>query len=194
MSDAFAREFLKFEVAETTQGKGYWLDQIWIDETQRALLASAQILALPHVEGESGAPVFPDGSEAFLARFRELLGHDLSLGVAIRATDYQELALHSKAWRLPTLFVSYVALPLAINILATRIDVLLPGHKKGDTAEITLIFEGTHHKTLKLEFKGDPNDLGDLLQSVPRFIDALDEAPAAPHQVHPKARSRATKG
>jgi hypothetical protein len=195
MSDAFAREFLKFEVTETTQGKGYWLDQIWIDEAQRASLASAHVLALPHIDGESGGPVFPDGSEAFLARFREILGRDFSLGVAIRATDYHELALHSKVWRLPTLFVSYAALPLVINILAARIDTLLPGHKNGHTAEITLIVEGAHHKTLKLQFKGDPNDLGDLLQrSVPRFIDDLEHAPAAPHQVHPRARVRAPKG
>jgi hypothetical protein len=195
MSDAFVREFLKFEVAETTQGRGYWLDQPWVDEAQRASLSKAQLLALPHVGDKSEAPVFPDGSEAFLARFRELLGADASLAVAIRATDYHEMALHSKVWRLPTLFVSYVALPLVINIFAARIETLLPGHKSGDTAEITLIVEGAHHKTLKLQFKGDPKDLGDMLRRfVPRFIDELDDAPDAPHQVHPRARVRSSKG
>jgi hypothetical protein len=195
MSDAFAREFLKFEVAETTQGRGYWLDQPWVDEAQRASLSKAQVLALPHVGDESEGPVFPDGSDAFLARFRELLGTEASLAVAIRAADYHELALHSRAWRLPTLFVSYVALPLVINIFAARIDTLLPGHKTGDTAEITLIVEGAHRKVLKLRFKGDPKDLGDMLQrSVPRFIDELDNAPDAPHQVHPRARFRSSKG
>jgi hypothetical protein len=195
MSDAFAREFLKFEVAETTQGRGYWLDRPWVDEAQRASLAKAHVLALPHVGDASEGPVFPDGSEAFLARFRELLGADANLGVAIRSADYHELALHSKAWRLPTLFVSYVALPFVINILAARIDALLPGHKTGDMAEVTLIVEGTHRKTLKLQFKGDPKDLGDLLKrSVPRFIEELDDAPAAPHQVHPRARIPASKG
>jgi hypothetical protein len=195
MSDAFAREFLKFEVAETTLGRGYWLDRPWVDEAQRPALSKAQVLALPHVGDETEEPVFPDGSEAFLARFRELLGADASFAVAIRAADYHELALHSRAWRLPTLFVSYVALPLVINIFAARIDTLFPGHKTGDTAEITLIVEGAHHKTLKLQFKGYPKDIGDMLRrSVPRFIDELDGAPDAPHQVHPRAHLRASKG
>jgi hypothetical protein len=195
MSDAFAREFLKFEVTETVQGRGHWLDQPWVDEAQRASLLKAHILALPHVGDESEGPVFPSGSEAFLARFRELLGTGANLEVAIRAADYHELALHSKAWRLPTLFVSYVALPFVINIFAARIDTLLPGHKTGDTAEVILIVEGTHHKTLKLQFKGDPKDLGDLLKrSIPRFIEELDDAPAAPHQIHPRAHIRASKG
>jgi hypothetical protein len=194
MSDAFGREFLKFEVTETSQGKGYWLDQPWIDESQRASLATAQVLALPHVD-ESDGPVFPEGTEAFLERFREALGADANLGVAIRSADYNELALHSRVWRLPSLFISYVAVPLVINILAARIDTLLPGHKTGDTAEITLIIEGAHHKTLKLQFKGDLKDLGDMLQrSVPRFIDELDDAPAAPHQVHPRARAKSSRG
>jgi len=195
MSDTFGREFLKFEATETNQGKGYWLDQPWVDEGQRDSLLRANVLALPHASDGAEGPVFPDGSEAFLARFRELLGADARLEVAIRAADYHELALHSKAWRLPTLFVSYVALPFVVNIFASRIDALLPGHKAGDTAEITLIVEGAHHKTLKLRFKGDPKDLGDLLQrSVPRFIDELDDAPAAPHQVHPRVRGRESKG
>jgi hypothetical protein len=194
MSDAFAREFLKFEVTETDEGKGYWLDQPWVDEEQRASLSKAHVLVVPHVRDGSEGPVFPDGSEAFLARFREVLGTDASLGIAIRGADYHELALHSKAWRLPTLFVSSVAIPLVINILAARIDTLLPEHKTGDTAEITLIVEGAHHKTLKVQFKGDPKDLGDLLQrSIPRFIHELDDAPAAPHQAHPWARLRASK-
>jgi hypothetical protein len=195
MSDAFAREFLKFEVAETREGKGYWLDQPWVDEEQRVTLLKADILAVPHVRNGSEGPVFPDGSEAFLARLREVLGTDAHLGVAIRAADYHEMALHSKAWRLPTLFVTSVAVPLVINILAARIDTLLPGHKTGDTAEMTLIVEGAHHKTLKLQFKGDPRDLGDFLhRAVPRFIDELDDEPEAPHQAHPRTRLRASKG
>jgi hypothetical protein len=195
MTDAFVREFLKFEVVETSHGKGYWLDRPWVDEAQRASLANASVLALPYVRDETEEPVFPVGSEAFLARFRELLGDQASLGVAIRADDYQELALHSKTWRMPTLFVTWVALPLVVNILAARLNDLLPGHMTGDTADITLIVEGAHHKTLKLHFKGDPKDLGDLLnRAVPRFIDELDNAPAAPHQIPRRARRRASKG
>lgn len=194
MAELSGREFLRFEVAETSQGRGYWLDQPWVDEAQRASLLKAQVLALPHV-GQNEGPVFPDGSEAFLARLRELLGTEASLGVAIRAEDYSELALHSKAWRLPTLFISYIAVPFVVNILAARLDTLLPGHQTGDTAEIKLIIEGPNRKSLTLQYKGDPKELAPLLKnSIPRFIEQLDKQPDAPHQVHPKARDRGSRG
>jgi hypothetical protein len=190
MPDFFAREFLKFEIAETSQGKGYWLDRPWVDEAQRPALVQATVLALPQVRDDEEHPFFPDGSEAFLARLREMLGPQARVGVAIRSEDYQELSLHSKAWRLPALFVTSVALPVVLNILGARIDELLPGHKEGDAAEITLFIEGANHKTLKLYYKGDPKDLGDLLnRSVTRFINELDAAAAAPHQVHRRTRT-----
>jgi hypothetical protein len=191
MSDRFAREFLKFEVTETSEGMGYWLDRPWVDEAQRPALVGAAILALPQEGDEENGPVFPEGSAGFIERFREALGGDAVLGVAIRAGDYQELALHSKAWRLPTLLLTYGVLPVALSILANRIDELLPGHKTGDTAEVTLIVEGPHHKALKLHYKGDARQMGQMLQdTVTRFIDELDDAPAAPHQVHPRKRAR----
>lgn len=31
MSDRFVREFLKFEVKETSEGIGHWLNQPWVD-------------------------------------------------------------------------------------------------------------------------------------------------------------------
>jgi hypothetical protein len=66
----------------------------------------------------------------------------------------------------------------------------MPGHKEGDAAEVTLFIESANHKTLKLYYKGDRKDLGDPLnRSVTRFIDELDAAAAAPHQIHPRART-----
>lgn len=191
MADALTREFLALEVRETSQGRGYWLDRTWVDEAERPALARADVLVLPQLSGEDEVPVFPVGSEAVLTKLRELLGPQISLGVAIRSADYQELALHSKAWRLPTLLVSSVALPLVLNVLGNRIDDLLFGHKEGDTAEITLIVEGPNHKALKLHYKGDARDMGDLLaRSVPRFIDELDSGPGALPQVHRRHHGR----
>ncbi|MBY5524296.1 hypothetical protein [Rhizobium leguminosarum] len=190
MNDSFGREFLKFEVKETSQGIGHWLDQPWVDEAQRAGLIKASILALPHT-GEAEGPVFPIGTAEFIERLREALGAEATLAVAIRSDDYQELALHSKAWRLPTLLLTVGVLPVALNILANRIDELLPGHKTGDTMEVTLIVEGPNNKALKLHYKGDARQLGPMLNTaIPRFVEELNEAPAAPHQVHPGKRPR----
>ncbi len=188
MSSNFGRDFLKLEVRETSEGTGYWLDRPWVDSNQRPGLLAAKIVAVPQEEGEHG-PVFPEGSGDFIARFREALGDTADLAVAIRSADYQELALHSKAWRLPTLILKYGIFPIALNIFASRLDELLPGHQKGDTAELTLIIEGANHKSLRLDYKGDPSELAPMLESaIPKFIDQLDAAPASPHQVHPSKR------
>jgi hypothetical protein len=188
MGSRFGREFLKFEVRETDEGVGYWLDRPWVDAAQRPGLLAAQIVAVPD-HGADDGPMFPEGSGDFLARFREVLGDTADLAVAIRSSEYQELALHSKAWRLPTLILKYGIFPIALNIFANRLDELLPGHQKGDTAEMTLIIEGPNHKALKLEYKGDPAQMVPMLQSaIPKFIDQLDAAPVSPHQVHPNKR------
>jgi hypothetical protein len=40
-------------------------------------------------------------------------------------------------------------------------------------------------------YKGDVHDLGQMLSTaIPRFLDELNEAPASPHQVHPRKRVR----
>jgi hypothetical protein len=190
MSDSLNREFLKFEVKETSEGIGHWLSRPWVDEAQRSGLIKATILALPHTGGEEG-PVFPVGTADFIERLREALGAEATLAVAIRSDDYQELSLHSKAWRLPTLLLTAGVVPVALNILANRIDELLPGHKAGDTTEVTLIVEGPNNKALKLHYKGDASQLGPMLNTaIPRFVEELNEAPAAPHQVHPRRRLR----
>ena len=188
MSLKFEREFLKFEVRETDDAIGYWLDRPWVDSDQRPGLLAAQIVAVPDQGGEHG-PMFPEGSGDFIARLREVFGDTTGLAVAIRATDYQELALHSKVWRLPTLILKYGVLPIALSIFANRIDELLPGHLKGDIAEVTLIIEGANHKALKIIYKGDPKQITPMLEAtIPKFIDQLDGAPASPHQVHPSKR------
>jgi hypothetical protein len=190
MSDRLGREFLTFEVTETSEGIGYWLDQAWVDETQRQDLIDASILAVPNAGGEDG-PVFPVGTTEFIARLQEVLGSDGRVALAIRSSDYQELLLRSKVWRLPTLLLTYGVLPVAMNILSSRIDELLPGHKAGDTTEITLVVDGPNHKALKLHYKGGAHDLGQMLNTaIPRFVNELNEAPASPHQVHPRKRTR----
>ncbi|TIS48044.1 hypothetical protein [Mesorhizobium sp.] len=190
MSDGFGREFLKFEVKETSEGLAHWLNQPWVDEEQRPGLIKASVLAVPSTHGED-SPVFPEGTADFIERLREALGADAMLGVAIRSENYQELALHSKAWRLPTLLLTAGILPVALSILANRIDELLPGHKEGDITELTLIVEGPNNKALKLHYKGDARQLAPMLNTaIPRFVEELNEAPAAPHQIHPRKRLR----
>lgn len=173
-----------FQAVETDERRGYWLDQPWVDPDRRGTLLAAAILALPS-EAEEGR-LFPGGAGEFLDRLRDLVGDEIDIQVAIRDEDYEELSLHGKAWRLPVLFVSAVAVPVMVNILSNRLDELLPGHKAGDVAEATLIIERPDRQSLKVTYKGDPEALGAFLATtVPKFIEQPKEdttgnaAPAA---------------
>ena len=189
MSESAKQELFRSEVTETSQGRGYWLDRPWVDESQRTELVTAPILVVPWVGGDAELPSFPTGTEDLLARLANMLDSQTAMRVAIRAADYQEMALHSKARRLPTFFITSIALPLLLNLLSSRLDELLPGHKVKDTAEITLIVEGEHHKVLKFKYKGPVRDVGaTLAQSVDRFIDRLDTDSAEPTPKSKRAR------
>lgn len=195
MSEAFEQQFVSFQATETAEKRGFWLDQPWIEEVRRPELVAAPILAVPTVRGAEEGPIFPHGTGEFLERLRELVGEETSIAVAIRAEDYEELALHGKAWRLPTLFVSAVAVPMVVNIFSNRLDELLPGHHAGDVAEATLIIEAPNHRSLKVTYKGDPKEIGAFLSAtVPKYIEKLESAPpgkekTTAHQRHHKAHT-----
>lgn len=168
--DPLTKPLVAFQAVETDERRGYWLDRPWVDPDRRSVMLAAAILALPS-EAEEG-PVFPGGAGEFLDRLRDLVGAEIAVQVAIRDEDYEELSLHGKAWRLPVLFVSAVAVPVMVNILSNRLDELLPGHKAGDVAEATLIIERADRQSLKVTYKGDPEALGAFLATVaPKFIE-----------------------
>lgn len=174
MDEAHKRQFLHVDVAETDMGRGYWLDQPWVDQSQRSALLAASVWAVPG-RASDGRPIFPSSSEAIINNLRRLLDERASLAVAIRASEYQELAQHARAWRFPIFFVTSIALPFFVDILANRVDELLPGHQAGDTTEATIIIEGTEHKSLKVDYKGDVRVLGQFLkESVPLYIQELE--------------------
>lgn len=190
MSEVFKAKLLEISVAETGEARGFWLDKPWVLESDRGALIGAPLVAVPFVRSEDDGPVFPTGTAEFLDRLRDLLGDQADLGVAISDEAYQELALHSKAWRLPTLVVSAVVLPIVVNILSDKLGELLPGHKDGDTAEATFIIESPNHRALKVTYKGDPKEIGKFLSDVvPKYIDAIDGEPAQPALVAGKPQA-----
>jgi len=188
MSDALKRQLLEFKISETDEARGYWLDKPWIAEDRRLALVSASILALPTLQ-EAEPPTFPVGSGEFIARLQTLVGQSHPLAVAMSSEDYVELALHSKAWRLPTLLVTTVVLPIILGILTNRLDEVLPGHKADDTAEVQFIIETPDRGALKVTYKGPAKEMGSFLEnSVARYIDsAVAPAPAPQAPVPPPA-------
>jgi hypothetical protein len=174
MIENFDRRFLTLDVQETSEGRGFWLDKPWINDSRRAALVSAPILAVPTL-GKDGVPVFPDGTSEFIGRLQALLGDEIELGIAINDESYEEIALHSKSWRIPTLVLTAFIWPVVTNIFSNRLDEVLPGHTQGDMAEVTVIVEGPSHKSVKVTFKGAPEEIGQFLEkAVPKYIAALE--------------------
>lgn len=178
MHDGFARPMLDLRVAETGEGRGHWLDQPSTPVERRAELLAATILVVPHLPPEG--PSFPVGTAEFIEHLRDALGASGTVDIAISPEAYSEIALHSKAWRLPTLIVSAVFVPIVVNILSNRIDELLPGHKKDDVAEIELVIEAPDRRSLKVTYKGDPAEMGRYLDAATSKFIASTTPPAVP--------------
>lgn len=189
MSEALNRTFVSLEVKETDQGRGYWLDQPWVSPDRRSALISAPILVVPSLT-EAGDPVFPDGTAEFLERFSEFLPPGSNMAVAVSEEAYEELALHGKSWRIPTLVLTMFIWPVVTNIFSNRLDEILPGHAPGDTAEVTVIVEGSQKNSVKVTFKGTPGEIGDFLEkAVPKYVAALD-APTAAQSMHHHSKAK----
>jgi len=173
--DTFVPRLLSMEITASDETRGYWLDQPTTPAERRAEFLSAPLLVLPSPAGEGEAPTFPNGTGEFLDELRALIGDQFAIAVASTETDYRELKLHAKAWRLPKMLITTVAFPVFLGVLANRLDALLPGHAKGDTAEATLLIEAPNHRVLKLQYKGDPTRMADYFaREVPLYLELID--------------------
>lgn len=175
-------QLLEFSVSETDHGRGFWLDKPWVEEGRRPALVAAALMVVPTLHDDE-PPTFPVGTGEFLQRLGDLLDGSMPVAVAMSSEGYMELALHSKAWRLPTFVLGSLVLPVVLGILTNRLDEVLPGHKKDDTAEIEIIVETPDRGTLRIKYKGPVEDMGRTLEtSVSRYIDTVAKPipPATP--------------
>lgn len=171
--EAMKLQLLELTVTETDHARGFWLDKPWIEDARRPALVAAAVMVVPTLH-EDEQPTFPVGTGEFLERLREILDETTPVAVAMSSDGYVELALHSKAWRLPTLVLTTVVLPVVLGILTNRLDEVLPGHKKDDTAEIEMIVETPDRGALRVTYKGPAEDIGPALErSVARYIDTV---------------------
>jgi hypothetical protein len=151
------RTLISFEAAETDKDRTYWLSRPWIKNADT--LRSADILLVPWENFREGnSAIFPQGSADL---YRELLRTvaDRQIAVAIDQDNYVEIALHAEAKRLPTLFVTLVALPFVVNLLANKVDHWLNDSVSPPTAEIEIIVEGDWGHCLSIKYKGPPSEM-----------------------------------
>lgn len=179
MSETLVETFLDVRVEETRNDRGYWASQTWVDPTRRNEVATAAVVVLPTTD-EDGSVLYPAGAPDFVRTLREALGPDLHVVVPTRPEDYAELLLHSREWRLPKLLIAYVAVPLLINLLSTKITTVLPGFEAEDTINMELVVEGENHRCLTVKFKGPAKAIPDVvLRQIERCGDYLNNPKGA---------------
>lgn len=104
------------------KNKAYWVSQSFIDDGLKSKIESADILIVP-LENFRGTNSFAFTSETEKIYFflQQNLPSDLLFEICA-GDDYQVLALHADVKRLGEFFVSNIALPVLLSLLASYID------------------------------------------------------------------------
>ncbi len=162
------RKLFQLEVSETDKNREYWVSRPWVGGNSQEL-RDADILLLPWENFREGhAALFPQGTPEF---FRSLQASaDLRIAIAIDREKYEEIALHGRASRWPTILVSTVLVPVVVGIITNRLDAIVSseigisaGASTDDTIEMELVIEGDSGKCISIKYNGPPGRLIETL-------------------------------
>lgn len=143
-------------VEETDRSRAFWATQAWIENSRRDEVASADVLVAPWVDLKEGHKLFPQGASDFIKDLRAAAGSH-SVVIAVERTQYEEIALYSDHWRIPTLICSHLLLPIVIGLLTNQIDRSIAEESKPSIVEMELVVEGSDGKCISVKYKGPPD-------------------------------------
>lgn len=146
------KNYLSLNVSDTDRNLQYWLAQPYVNEDLASKIQQADVLVLPWEDFRPDEPIlFPNGSADFYRRIAKEVGPEYVTLVA-SADLYREIALHANVWRLPSLFVTVVALPIVLNVISSEIDSHL--FHKDDRVELNLVVSAANHQCVQIAYKG----------------------------------------
>jgi hypothetical protein len=151
MNDAYTKTTADVGLA---QRKG--LEQLTMET--RAAIAAAGIVLVPD-DGfrEYPGPVFPHGTVEFLQFLRDHAPSDTRAAIAAEDAEYKEVVLHSDIVRLATMFVEYVAAPMAVSLIAAYLKDFLGSRFGRVLARATIIVhrkDGDVEQTVRVSYEG----------------------------------------
>jgi len=175
--EALSRKLFSIDVTETRKGREYWRTRDWAPSDDVRQISTAQILVFPWEEFREGVPaVYPQGTSDFLTELRDAFSERYEVGFVEPADGYSEVALHSKTWRIPLLFVSAVAVPILVNVISDRIDSLFPRSEDDDIVELTIIAEGKTGRCIQIDYSGPVDGMPDaIINQVERCLPRVDK-------------------
>ena len=146
----------------------------WV--TNKAAIKNADLIVLPwHELGESGPVTYPQGTARIFKFLKDAGIGDVNL--AVLQQDYNEIAMHGKAWRLPTLLITFVLVPTVVNLFSDRLSDLLPGVEPNDTVHLEIVVERPHSPCVSIKYEGPADRLPETLIS--ESAKCIEEAPHA---------------
>lgn len=159
-------------ITDSSENFETWINRSYISEDLRHDLREADILLIPQ-EGirERETRIFPVKTEEFFNFLKKNLPSEYSVNICIEEDEYKELAYHSELAILAGLVVSYVALPILINLLTDYISskILRPKEKNNIKLSLTIVYPDRTSKNL--EYEGDANKFLEIM----RDIDSIKE-------------------
>lgn len=158
---ALDRTLFEISVKESDKGREYWLGRPWLAQ-RRADVQQADVLIVPWEDFRENEPaLFPKGAADLALRLAEL--GPLSVELAVDEDQYQEILLHSKMHRIPTVLATLLVLPAFAGMLGNLMTEAVKGGSDRDQVKMKLIVEGEHGRCIALEYEGPPNRLADTL-------------------------------
>jgi hypothetical protein len=126
-------------------------------------IRSADLIVIPPGSlNDAPQTVFPDGTSD-LVEFLSRGLPEVSLAFVADGSNYGELVQHAREWKLPTLIVSSLLLPIVAQLLANYIERVLLTAETPVIAEAEIIVEGRRGRCISIRYKGPADRLPETL-------------------------------
>ena len=161
--DTLATPILSLNISETGKDRAYWASRTG-DESRNSV-REAQIILVPWENFREGhAAVFPQGTTDFWRELSNKAEAGTRVAIASTPAQYEEITLHAREWKLATAFVSLVAFPFLLDVLASQVsDWISSSGEPNGVVEMEIIVEKPGHKCISIKYKGPANDLAATL-------------------------------
>jgi hypothetical protein len=171
---------------EDPRNRAYWTGGRSLSLSAQKGLVAAEILIVPWEKFREERDLFPEYTTEFF-KFIQHGQFASKFAIACDEEAYFEIHLHGNSWRLPTLFLAYIALPLAVNIAAAFLYEKMTSPAGQDHVEVTFIIEppASTHPCISLSYKGPVSEFPQkVLAEAERCFSAAPPQPKSDKRVN----------
>jgi hypothetical protein len=165
---------LVVEVRDSSISRKYLIGRPWVEAALQASLSAADVVFVPWEQfRDIEQPVFPSGT---IELFRALQDSDvapLTSEIAVPDELYSEVALHADIIFLPTLLVSSVVVPVAVNLISEWLKKRLLERAKDADVKFEMIVENPDGFAKSVRYEGPVGAFESLINAQLRQADAI---------------------